>query len=186
LRGLERADSLTCDAHKWLCAPMGAGMFFCRHPAAIAESFRVTASYMPDPTLQADPYVASVQWSRRFIGLKVFLTLAELGEPGLAAMIERQASLGCELRGSLQQAGWRLANRTPLPVVCATHPRILDGETTVKAVVERVQARGQAWVSEVLLAGRTPAVRACITNHGTTSSDIAFLVEELNSCLAGA
>ncbi len=187
LRGLERADSLTCDAHKWLAAPMGAGMFFCRHPAAIAESFHAAASYMPDPTGQTlDPYLSSVQWSRRFIGLKVFLTLAELGEQGLAAMIERQASLGQELRGRLEAAGWRLANRTPLPVVCATHPRILEGAISIRAVVERVQARGQAWVSEVMLAGRIPAVRACVTNYRTTPADITFLVEELNRCLGGA
>ena len=140
---------------------------------------------MPDPTRETtDPYVSSVQWSRRFIGLKVFLTLAELGEQGLAEMIERQASLGEELRGRLQKAGWSLVNRTPLPVVCATHPRILEGRTTVRAVVERVQARGQAWVSEVLLAGRTPAVRACITNYRTTSDDLVFLVEELGRALA--
>jgi glutamate/tyrosine decarboxylase-like PLP-dependent enzyme len=187
LRGLERADSLTCDAHKWLAAPMGAGMFFCRHPGAVAESFRVAASYMPEPTRQTvDPYVTSVQWSRRFIGLKVFLTLAELGEEGLAALIESQASLGEELRGRLEAAGWLLVNRTPLPVVCATHPRILEGGTTVKAVVERVLAGGRAWVSEVLLAGRTPAVRACITNYRTTSADVAFLVGELDRCLVEA
>src|SRR4030042_6805266 len=101
-------------------------------------------------------------------------------------MSERQASRGEELRGRLQKAGWSLVNRTPLPVVCATHPLILDGRTTVRAVVERVQARGQAWVSEVLLAGRTPAVRACITNYRTASADLAFLVEELERCLAGA
>ncbi len=187
LRGLERADSLTCDAHKWLAAPMGAGMFFCRHPAALAESFHAEASYMPDPTRQtSDPYVTSVQWSRRFIGLKVFLTLAELGEQGLARMIQQQASLGQELRGRLEAAGWRLVNRTPLPVVCATHPRILEGAISIRAVVERVQARGQAWVSEVMLAGRIPAVRACVTNYRTTPADIAFLVEELNRCLTGA
>ena len=187
LRGLKRADSLTCDAHKWLAAPMGAGMFFCRHPEAVAESFHAAASYMPDPAGRSgDPYVTSVQWSRRFIGLKVFLTLAELGEQRLAGMIQRQASLGQELRGRLEAAGWRLANRTPLPVVCATHPRILEGAISIRAVVERVQARGQAWVSEVMLAGRIPAVRACITNYRTTPADVAFLVEELNRCLAGA
>jgi glutamate/tyrosine decarboxylase-like PLP-dependent enzyme len=187
LRGLERADSLTCDAHKWLAAPMGAGMFFCRHPAALAESFRAAASYMPDPTGQTmDPYVHSLQWSRRFIGLKVFLTLAELGERGLADMIEGQAALGRELRGRLEAAGWELANRTPLPVVCATHPRITAGEVTVRSVVERVQARGQAWVSEVLLAGRLRAVRACITNYRTVSADLGVLVAELERALTPA
>jgi len=141
---------------------------------------------MPDPTRETvDPYVHSVQWSRRFIGLKVFLTLAELGEPGLAAMIEAQAALGRELRARLEAAGWEPVNRSPLPVVCATHPRILAGAVTVKAVVERVQARGQAWVSEVLLAGRISAVRACITNYRTTSADLAVLVRELERALAG-
>jgi aromatic-L-amino-acid decarboxylase len=100
-------------------------------------------------------------------------------------MIERQASLGQELRGRLEEAGWRLANRTPLPVVCATHPRILEGAISIRAVVETAQARGRAWVSEVMLAGRIPAVRACITNYRTTPADIAFLVEELNRCLGG-
>jgi glutamate/tyrosine decarboxylase-like PLP-dependent enzyme len=181
LRGVERADSLTCDAHKWLAAPMGAGMFFCRHPDSVSRTFRVTASYMPDPTGETvDPYVTSIQWSRRFIGLKVFMTLAELGEEGLARLIDAQTELGGELRGKLAASGWELVNDAALPVVCATHPAIREGRTTVRAVVEGVLARGRAWVSEVLLRGRLPAVRACITNYRTTSADLDVLMEELS------
>ena len=40
LAGIEAADSITCDAHKWFSVPMGAGMFFCRHPERVAEAFR--------------------------------------------------------------------------------------------------------------------------------------------------
>jgi len=47
LRGIERADSVTWDAHKWLSVPMGAGMFFCRHAHAARRAFDVSASYMP-------------------------------------------------------------------------------------------------------------------------------------------
>src|SRR6266705_3101178 len=79
LAGIEAADSITCDAHKWFSVPMAAGMFFCRQPAA-AEAFRAETSYMPGKTAGPvhDPYTSSVQWSRRFIGLKLFLALAHL------------------------------------------------------------------------------------------------------------
>ncbi len=50
LRGIENSDSVTWDAHKWLSVPMGAGMFFCRHPEAVKQAFAITTSYMPDET----------------------------------------------------------------------------------------------------------------------------------------
>src|SRR5213594_439602 len=145
LAGIEAADSITCDAHKWFSVPMGAGMFFCRHPAAAAEAFRSETSYMPGKTAGPvhDPYTSSVQWSRRFIGLKLFLALAHLGEPGYVEMIERQAHMGDVLRESLKRAGWRVVNTTPLPLVCFTR----DGLVTAKFLAALHQ--GQiAWMSE--------------------------------------
>ncbi len=50
LAGIEAADSITCDAHKWLSVPMGCGMFFCRHRDSVAEAFRADVSYMPGKT----------------------------------------------------------------------------------------------------------------------------------------
>ena len=83
LAGIDGADSITCDAHKWFSVPMGAGMFFCRHPDAVREAFRAETSYMPPRqtgrwTIRTSP---SVQWSRRFIGLKLFLALASSANP---------------------------------------------------------------------------------------------------------
>src|SRR6266550_836654 len=122
LAGIEGADSITCDAHKWFSVPMGAGMFFCRHPDVVAETFRSQTAYMPGKTdgPVADPYTTSVQWSRRFIGLKLFLALAQQGESGYVEMIEHQARMGDVLRESIQRAGWRIVNSTPLPLVCFT------------------------------------------------------------------
>ena len=122
LAGIDTADSITCDAHKWFSVPMGAGMFFCRHPDAVAEAFRAEVSYMPRKTDGAveDPYTTSAQWSRRFIGLKLFLALAHHGESGYVEMIEHQAQMGQVLRESLKSSGWRIVNTTPLPLVCFT------------------------------------------------------------------
>jgi glutamate/tyrosine decarboxylase-like PLP-dependent enzyme len=181
LAGIELADSITCDAHKWLSVPMGAGMFFTRNREPVLQAFRVEASsYVPPAVPDTDdPYVTTVQWSRRFIGLKVFMTLAELGGDGMAQQIERQAAMGDLLRERLAAAGWQLVNDSPLAIVCFTHPEIEAGRTTTKAVIDRVVGRGNAWISEVRLSGPIVALRACITSHRTSPADIDILVDEL-------
>jgi aromatic-L-amino-acid decarboxylase len=176
LAGIERADSITCDAHKWFSVPMGAGMFFCQHPEVVGEAFRAKASYMPGKTdgPVADPYTTSVQWSRRFIGLKLFLALARHGESEYVAMIEHQARMGEVLRESVERAGWRVVNRTPLPLVCFTR----DGLDTSQFLAALYKHQ-IAWMSEVRLGGDTPAVRACVTSFRTRQSDIEWVVREM-------
>jgi glutamate/tyrosine decarboxylase-like PLP-dependent enzyme len=175
LAGIEAADSITCDAHKWFSVPMAAGMFFCRSADAVREAFRVETSYMPGTTAGPvlDPYKTSVQWSRRFIGLKLFLALAEHGESGYVEMIEHQARMGDVLRASLKRAGWRVVNTTPLPLVCFTR----DGLVTAKFLAALLE-RQIAWMSEVRLGG-APVVRACVTSFRTTESDIEWVVREM-------
>jgi len=186
LEGIDRADSITWDAHKWLSVPMGAGMFFCRHPDAVARAFSVRASYMPGSVRETrDPYLATVQWSRRFIGLKLFAMLAEIGAAGVAAMVEHQARMGERLRAMLAADGWAIVNDTPLPVVCFTHPRIEAGVTTTYAVAKAVLATGEAWISTVR-PGEPPvdALRACITSYRTEEDDLSALLEVLDGALA--
>ena len=176
LAGIEDADSITCDAHKWFSVPMGAGMFFCRHPEAVAEAFRIETSVMPGKTDgRVDQYTTSVQWSRRFIGLKLFMALAEHGESGYVDMIEHQTRMGELLRVSLQQTGWRIVNETPLPLVCFTRDG-LDTSKFLKALYERQIA----WMSEVKLADDKPVLRACITSFRTQESDVKWVVNEMN------
>lgn len=176
LAGIENADSITCDAHKWFSVPMGAGMFFCRHPDSVAASFHADNFYMPPKTAGpvSDPYTSSVQWSRRFIGLKLFLALAQNGESGYSEMIEHQTRMGDVLRESLQRAGWRIVNNTPLPLVCFTR----EGLDTAKFLAV-LHARQIAWMAEVRLAG-APVLRACITSYRTTEADIAQVVREMS------
>jgi aromatic-L-amino-acid/L-tryptophan decarboxylase len=178
LSGIEAADSVTCDAHKWFSVPMGAGMFFCKHSDAVAGAFHAETSYMPGKTTGpvTDPYTTSVQWSRRFIGLKLFLALAHHGESGYVDMIEHQSRMGEVLRESLKQAGWRIVNKTPLPLVCFTR----DGLDTT-GFLATLLARQIAWMSEVRLGNGAPVLRACITSFQTTESDIKSVVAEMSS-----
>lgn len=180
LTGIELADSITCDAHKWLSVPMGSGMFFCRHPEAVARAFRTGTTYMPGKQRGPvfDPLTMSVQWSRRFMGLKLFMALAERGESGYAEMIERQAALGNLLRELLHDSGWRVVNDTPLPLVCFTREGL-----DVQACLDAIRRRQIAWMSATQLAG-VPAVRACITSYKTTEGDIRAVVNEINQITA--
>ncbi len=184
LDGIERADSVTWDAHKWLSVPIGAGMFFCRWPDTVEKSFAASASYVP-PAEEGrwDSYVTSVQWSRRFIGLKLFMALAERGAGGYAAHIERQAAIADTLREGLVVAGWRVVNDTPLPTVCFTNERIQAERPSASEVVERVNESGQAWISEVILPVIGPALRATITSYRTTEADLEVLLRELDRAL---
>jgi glutamate/tyrosine decarboxylase-like PLP-dependent enzyme len=176
LAGIDAADSITCDAHKWFSVPMGAGMFFCRHPDVVAEAFRAQTSYMPGKTAGPvdDPYTTSVQWSRRFIGLKLFLSLARHGESEYVRMIEHQAEMGDVLRESLGRAGWLIVNNTPLPLVCFTREGLATGK-----LLESLYHRQIAWMSEVRLGDDAPVVRACVTSFRTNPPDIEWVVRQI-------
>ncbi len=175
--GIENADSITCDAHKWFSVPMSAGMFFCRHPDPLLKAFRANTSYMPDTVTGSinDPYTTSVQWSRRFIGAKLFLSLAHNGEQGYAEMIEHQVRMGNKLRQALILSGWKIVNSTPLPLVCFTREG-LDTDKFLAALYERQIA----WMSQVWLGAASPVLRACITSFRTTEADIDWVVNEMD------
>jgi glutamate/tyrosine decarboxylase-like PLP-dependent enzyme len=185
LIGIEAADSITCDAHKWFSVPMGCGMFFCRHRESVAQTFRSDVTYMPgktagqtiDASVTFDPLTQSAQWSRRFIGLKLFMSLAERGEAGMADMLEHQTRMGDVLREALKASGWRIVNSTPLPVVCFTRDGLVP-----TALLATLRERQIAWMSEAELAG-IPVIRACITSFRTTEQDVEWVVREMN-CLA--
>jgi glutamate/tyrosine decarboxylase-like PLP-dependent enzyme len=160
---------------------MGAGMFFCRHPEAVKRAFAISTSYMPKPAGEdtLDSYATTAQWSRRLIGLKVFMALAELGMDGYNQLIERQAAMGELLRARLRQTGWLIRNETPLPVVCFSHPDIQSGNCTTGEILATIYERGRVWISEVVLGGQERVLRACITNFRTDEADIECLVEEI-------
>jgi len=154
-------------------------MFFCRHPEAVGRAFRASTGYMPgDTTGAVDPYSTTAQWSRRFTGLKVFMTLARLGRQRLVERIERQAEMGDLLRAGLEQDGWEIVNRTPLPVVCFQRPE-LAGPESYDALVKFLYERGRVWISVVALPGIGPALRACITSYETGRAELELLRSEL-------
>lgn len=121
-----------------------------------------------------DPYTTSIQWSRRFIGLKLFMSLAEYGQNGLADKIDHQARMGNLLRDHLIASGWRIVNETPLPLVCFTR----DG-LDIPRFLEMLKSKQIAWMAETRLQDQR-VVRACITSFKTSEKDIHWIVDEMN------
>ena len=177
LNGIGRADSITIDAHKWMATTMGCAMFLTRHGPLLSEAFHCSTSFMPSSVAGVDPYLNSVQWSRRFLGLRLFLELATAGWDGLGAHVERSCTVIGQVRRRLISTGWSIANDSELAVLDAIPPQSLGD---VRALVRRVVASGRAWVAPVQFDGRD-AVRICATNGETSSADIEALVAALNA-----
>jgi len=181
LQGIEQSDSITFDAHKWLSVPMGAGLYLTRHRSILEQAFHIKTDYMPisvsGPNV-VEPYTHSIQWSRRFIGLKVFLSLLVAGWDGYAAVIKHQATMGELLRQALEASRWMVVNQTKLPVVCFVDRQTPEPESgaIIDTVARKVVSSGEVWISTTRLNKGLSVLRACITNYRTDSKDIEALI----------
>jgi glutamate/tyrosine decarboxylase-like PLP-dependent enzyme len=183
LSGVEHSDSLTLDAHKWLSVPMGAGLFLTRHKEILRRSFHVSADYMPkclEDEGEVEHYTRSLQWSRRFVGLKVFMNLASVGWNGYAAALRHQVATANHMRELLLQSDWKIENKTVLPLVCFTNG--LNGypkNDDLAHFIDRVVEEGHAFLSVTAVRGH-PAARACVTNYRTSEDNVREFVDVLN------
>lgn len=177
LAGIERADSTTIDAHKWFATTMACGMFITRHAPVLSNAFQVSVTFMPSNLAGLDPYVTTMQWSRRFLGLRLFLSLATAGWAGYAEHVERSLELIGMLREKLATRKWRIANNSPVGVLCVEPPA---GLGDVRSIVSRLLASGRAWVAATKLEGRD-VIRACVTSGEATPDDVTELVDALHA-----
>ncbi|MGH3736032.1 MAG: pyridoxal phosphate-dependent decarboxylase family protein [Micromonosporaceae bacterium] len=176
-RGIELADSLTFDPHKWMSVPIGAGLLLTRHPGLLARTFQIGSSFFADDDLDSvDPSLRSPRWSRGFSGLKILLSLAVAGWDGYRQVWRRQVALGERLRDGLRRSGWRLVNDTALPVVCFD---AAGAGSELDRIARVVNESGQARIYRVTVGGR-PALRVCVTNYDTTEADIDLVIELLD------
>ncbi len=180
--GIELADSVTFDVHKWLSVPMSASMFITRQRDILGKTFRITTDYMPRDAEGmdiTDPYAHSIQWSRRFTGLKLYLSMQVFGWEGYSQVIGHQINMGNYLRSQLTRNNWLVTNSTPLPLICFTDPDHRNDPEFARTLCSHIVNSGKAWVSVYPVNGIN-SVRACITNYNTSTGDVKALVEAAN------
>ncbi len=182
LKGIEHSDSITFDAHKWISMPMGISMFITSKPNILKQTFSVRTTYVPNGTDEhpkVEPYAYSIQWSRRFMGLKLYLSLLIVGWEGFTEMINHQSNMGHYLRKKLRDNGWLIKNRSDLPVICFTDPAFESDDQFCTTVVQNIVASGRSWLSTYPIKKHL-CIRTCISNYLTVAHDIDALIDELN------
>ncbi|HSK63888.1 MAG TPA: pyridoxal-dependent decarboxylase, partial [Pyrinomonadaceae bacterium] len=186
--GIERADSVSLDPHKWLYVPVDAGCLLFRDEATARAAFNTedadyikTHGYTDDEAFAFWDY--GVELSRRFRALKVWMTLQFYGTRRIAEAISDDISLAAYLGEVVSKAeDFELLAPVELSICCfryvPTRAKLSDAELDRlnEQIMELVQKGGRAYVSNATVKGRF-ALRACITNFRTTKADIDETIE---------
>jgi aromatic-L-amino-acid/L-tryptophan decarboxylase len=184
-RGMERADSLTLDPHKWLGVPVDAGCALVRRADDLRDAFSLIPPYLRQG---ADALVGTFaeygfEQTRPFRALKTWATIAARGRAGIAAQVMRANGLARELATLVEREPELELAAAPETSIVAFRarpagcpPSRLDDLN--RALPEAVQARGRAFVTGTVFGGRE-TLRACILHPGTGSEHLAILVAEV-------
>ncbi len=173
LRGMELADSIAADGHKWLNVPYDAGFAFTRHPELQRQVFRVSAPYLSGPPLPVpDPLNATPENSSRFRALPTWMTLLAYGRDGYREVVERNCAvaraLGEWIAGS---EDYRLLAPVRLNVVCFAlaerHTAGRDAAAVTRRLLDRLREAGETFLTPTVLFGQA-GMRAAVSNWRTT------------------
>ncbi|MGC2108205.1 MAG: aminotransferase class I/II-fold pyridoxal phosphate-dependent enzyme, partial [Candidatus Korobacteraceae bacterium] len=163
-RGLDLADSITIDPHKWFYAPLDAGAVLVKDQHRLTASFGIKPSYLTDELDQDNEryqyYVHGFEQSRRFRSLKVWMSFKRYGSRQIGNWIDnnvRQAKHLCALAANDPE--FEAASIPPMSAICIRFTGASLSETESKnlhaEVAQRVEESGRFWISTTELKGKT-------------------------------
>jgi aromatic-L-amino-acid decarboxylase len=184
LPGLERADSLTVDPHKWLFQPYDIGGLLVKRREDLLRTFHREPEYYAVWGPEERPlhwYQYSLEGTRRFRALKLWLSWKHLGSDGFASLIERNVDLALHLTSRAEELGFEVIS-PELAVVCLRlAPSELDPANTdelQRRLQRALEVSGDGWVSTTTLRGRT-WLRAGVVNYLSTETDADRILDTL-------
>lgn len=186
VNGLERADSVALDFHKWLQVPYDAGFFICRHPDLHRQTFMSTAAYLaraPRGLAAADiwPCDLGPDLSRGFRALKTWFTFQAFGAERLGATLAHTCRIARHLESLIRRSSiFEMSADVALNIVCFSVRGDATGEMNRKIVMD-LHESGVAAPSTTKLGGR-PVIRAAIVNHRTQMRDMETFVAAAEAC----
>lgn len=186
LDGLELADSLSLDPHKWLFQPFETGCVLIRDRALLLRTFQVMPEYLRDTEGGADEVNFGnygVQLTRSFRALKLWLSIRTFGLANFRGAIARGIEIAEIAQRELEAAeGWEIVTPARLAVVTFRFRAANLGDSDVDALqgrlVESMLADGYALATSTVLAGR-PVLRFCTINPRTTDDEIRETVRRM-------
>jgi len=177
LNGLENADSITTDGHKWLNVPYDSGIVFTRHVKLQEEVFKASAAYLgagPD-LLHRTP-----EDSRRFRALPAWMTLMAYGKSGYRELVGRCCSLAERMGEEIERSSrFELLTPVRLNIVCFALRGANDDQRDL--FLEKLKEDGQVLLTPTFFGGK-PAMRAAFVNWSTSELDIPIILDALERC----
>lgn len=182
VRGVERADSVASDAHKWLNVPYDCGLVFCADEAAHRSAMSLAAAYIVSSATERDPHEFVPEESRRARAIPVYAALSSLGRSGVAEMVERNCRQARRFGDALRAAGFNVLNDVVLNQVLVSFGTPEQTQATIAAI----QQDGTCWCGGTVWQGHT-AMRISVSNWSTTDEDVERSIEAIVRCarLAG-
>jgi aromatic-L-amino-acid decarboxylase len=174
--GVDRADSLVVNPHKWLLVPQGCSALWTRRPQAFRDAFSVVPEYLrtPDDVVSFSEY--GPELGRRFRALKLWAVLRCYGADGLRSRIRESVRLaGLFESWARDEPGWEVVAPRHFSVVCFRRDAS-DEEN--EELMHRVNARGRIFLSHTKLDGRY-VLRLAVGNEPTTEADVRLAWDEL-------
>lgn len=183
-RGIEHADSLSLDPHKWLYQPAGCGCLLYRDPSAAQRAFAHSGDYarvLSNDLIEGFAFFEeSIELSRPFRALKLWLSLRYYGLHAFQESIREDLQLAQVLAGTIDTEP-QLERLAPvaLSAVCFRYvDETADINALNRAILDRVVRRGRVYISNAII-GDKFALRACVVNHRSTEEDVRSIVSEV-------
>ncbi len=178
LRGVEHADSVTVDLHKWLNVPYDSAVVYTRDREAQRAVFRASSAYLGDST---DPLHYTPENSRRFRALPAWMTLRAYGRDGIAEWVQRDCTLARAFAEGLRGIGGiDVLSDVHLNIVCFA---LRDGDAVARdAFLDRLNRDGRVFMTPTVLFGR-PGIRAALSNWMTQPEDIEIALAAVRDTL---
>ena len=178
--GVDRADSWSTDAHKWLNVGYDCGFVAVRDPVAHRAAMAATAAYLL-PSGHRENWEYVLDSSRRARGLVLYAAIRSLGREGIRALVERCCALARRMASRLREAdGVEILNDVVLNQVLV---RFGDDDARTREVIAAVQADGTAWMGGTTWKGKA-AMRISVSNWSTTEADVDRTVDTILRCAA--
>lgn len=181
--GIEFADSVTVDPHKWLAMPFAAGVILTCHPETLKSAFAVTTPYMPKAAVQLPPdnFAISTQWTRRMNSLKLWLTLRIHGREAYEQHIDRQIQLARWFADQVRRSpNFELFCEPMLPIFNLRLKKFAGDQTDrLERIVTEVTREGKQWISTTRVNGQT-VIRGMIISYLTQQSHLQELLNRLD------
>ena len=178
-RGLERADSIAIDQHKWLFIPVECGSALVKDAELMRDTYSLVPPYLRDD--RSLPWFSEfgIQQSRGFRALKLWMVMQQVGVEGYREMISRNIDLAQKLAGKIaNRPDFELVATGALSIVCFryTPAGVVNVDLLNQQLTPVLQNSGRAFITSAELNGR-PVLRACIVNFRTQESDLDELLQ---------